>query len=50
MGPTVVYRSVFGQPRQQELVGFLASRLDDDQIEEFVRLSTIDLSPPKPPV
>ena len=45
----VVYRSVFGQPRQQELVAFLRSHLPEDEIEEFVRLSTVDLSPPKPP-
>ncbi len=43
----VVYRSVFGQPRQPELVAFLASRLDEGEIEGFVRISTIDLSPPK---
>lgn len=43
----VAYRSVIGQPRQQELVAFLASRLDEDEIEEFVRLSTIDLAPPR---
>ena len=46
---SVFYRSVFGQPRQQELVAFLRSRLDEDAIAEFVRRSTVDLSPPKPP-
>jgi len=42
-----VYRSVFGQPRQQELVAFLRSRLREEAIEEFVSLSTINLTPPK---
>ena len=43
----VVYRSVFGQPRQQELVAFLRSQLREQEIEEFVGLSTINLTPPK---
>jgi hypothetical protein len=43
----VAYRSVIGQPRQQELLEFLAARLDDDDIHELVRDATIDLSPPQ---
>jgi hypothetical protein len=43
----VAYRSVIGQPRQEELVAFLRSRMDEEEIAEFVRLSTIDLSPPR---
>jgi hypothetical protein len=43
----MVYRSVFGQPRQQDLVEFLASRLSREEIEEFVQDALIDLSPPK---
>jgi len=41
----VVYRSVIGQSRQQELLEFLASRLGKDEMQEFVRDATIDLSP-----
>jgi hypothetical protein len=43
----VAYRSVIGQPRQQELVAFLATRLDENEIREFVQGTLIDLSPPK---
>jgi len=43
----VAYRSVIGQPRQQELLEFLASRLDEEQIEQFVSDAAVDLSPPK---
>ena len=41
------YRSVIGQPRQQELLRFLAAHLDEDKIQEFVESATIDLSPPQ---
>ena len=43
----VAYRSVIGQPRQQELLRFLAAHLDEDEIQEFVESATIDLSPPQ---
>ena len=43
----VAYRSVIGQPRQQELLEFLSSRLDQEEIQEFVDSVSIDLSPPK---
>lgn len=43
----VAYRSVIGQPRQQELLEFLTARLDDEEIERFVSDATIDLSPPQ---
>jgi hypothetical protein len=43
----VVYRSVIGQPRQQELLEFLSAHLGEDEIEEFVERVAIDLSPPK---
>ena len=43
----VAYRSVIGQPRQQELLHFLAAHLDEDEIQEFVESATIDLSPPQ---
>jgi len=42
----VVYRSVIGQPRQQELLEFLAARLEEDEIENLVKSATVDLSPP----
>jgi hypothetical protein len=41
----VAYRSVIGQPRQQELLDFLSARLNEDEIQEFVESVTIDLSP-----
>jgi hypothetical protein len=43
----VAYRSVIGQPRQQELLEFLSAHLSEDEIEEFVERVAIDLSPPK---
>jgi hypothetical protein len=42
----VAYRSVIGQPRQQELLEFLSAHLSEDEIQEFVKSATIDLSPP----
>lgn len=41
----VAYRSVIGQPRQQELLEFLTARLSEEEIQEFVESATIDLSP-----
>ncbi len=38
------YRMVFGQPRQEDLLDYLKSQLDDDQIEEVLKYR-IDLSP-----
>ena len=43
----VAYRSVIGQPRQQELLEFLSTHLSEGEIEEFVERVAIDLSPPK---
>lgn len=42
----VAYRSVIGQPRQQELLEFLSARLSNDAVKEFVDSVAIDLSPP----
>jgi hypothetical protein len=42
----VAYRSVIGQPRQQELLEFLSAHLDGDELQQFVHEVTIDLSPP----
>ncbi len=44
----VLYRMVFGQNRQEDLVGFLATRLPDDQRQTVLELCRIDLSPPSP--
>jgi len=42
----VAYRSVMGQPRQEDLLAFLTRRLDGKELAEFVEISRIDLSPP----
>jgi len=41
-----LYRMVFGQPRQDELVKFLQTRLSADAIEQVVKELRIDLEPP----
>lgn len=41
-----VYRMVFGQPRQEDLVRHLVARLGHDEIEAIARETSIDLSPP----
>ena len=43
----VLYRMVFGQNRQEDLVDYLASHLPPDQVETTVELCRVDLSPPK---
>jgi hypothetical protein len=40
-----VYRMVFGQPRQDDLMAFLLERLSREQLEEIEPLLRIDLSP-----
>ena len=42
----VLYRSVIGQPRQQELLSFLSSQIAPDAIEDLMDKLIIDLSPP----
>jgi len=42
----VAYRSVIGQPRQQELTEFLARRFTEEELVNFTRAYAIDLSPP----
>ena len=42
----VAYRSVIGQPRQQDLLEFLSTYLSDDEIRQLVAECAIDLSPP----
>ena len=41
-----VYRMVFGQPRQEELIDYLTKHLPPEQIEGMVDQVKIDLSPP----
>jgi hypothetical protein len=41
-----VYRMVFGQPRQEDLVAFLLQHLSQSDVEEKVKALRIDLSPP----
>lgn len=41
----VAYRSVIGQPRQQELLDFLSERLNQQELQEL-DVAVIDLSPP----
>ena len=41
-----LYRMVFGQPRQDELVKFLQARLSASEIEHVVKELRIDLEPP----
>ena len=42
----VVYRSVIGQPMQEELLQFLEEHLSPEEIEDLVSEAMIDLSPP----
>ena len=41
-----VYRMVFGQPRQEDLVAWLAERFSPDELARFMDDLRIDLSPP----
>jgi len=41
-----VYRMVFGQPRQEDLLNYLLRRLPATQAEALMRAARIDLSPP----
>jgi len=40
-----LYRSVIGQPRQQELLTFLTSQMDIEDIKDLMEKLVIDLSP-----
>jgi hypothetical protein len=44
----VLYRMVFGQNRQEDLVGYLAGRLSMEELPLILDLCRIDLSPPSP--
>lgn len=41
-----VYRMVFGQARQEDLVKYLLSRFDKDTVSELVQTLSVDLQPP----
>jgi hypothetical protein len=41
-----MYRMVFGQPRQDDLLSYLMTRLPDDQLTEALAVLRIDLSAP----
>jgi len=43
----VLYRMVFGQNRQEDLVEFLLSQLPQEEVDQVVELCRVDLSPPK---
>lgn len=43
------YRLSFGQPRQEELLQYLAGRIPEDQLADIVRRLRVDLGPPKAP-
>jgi hypothetical protein len=42
----VLYRMVFGQHRQEDLINYLRQRFNEEQIAELVEICKIDLSPP----
>ena len=43
----VLYRMVFGQNRQEDLVHYLLAKLPPDEVERIIGMCRIDLSPPK---
>jgi len=43
----VLYRMVFGQNRQEDLVGYLAARLPAEAIPRLLDLCRVDLTPPQ---
>jgi hypothetical protein len=42
-----VYRMVFGQPRQDDLIEYVLSHLPEEQVHSFVAQLRVDLSPPE---
>ena len=40
-----VYRMVFGQPRQDDLMAYLLDQLGEDRLNELVSVLQVDLSP-----
>ena len=45
-GALAIYRMVFGQPRQDELVKYLLARLPQHAVDQVVKELRIDLEPP----
>jgi hypothetical protein len=45
----VLYRMVFGQNRQEDLVEYLLKRLPEESVTQLVDLCRVDLSPPRRP-
>jgi hypothetical protein len=43
----VVYRMVFGQPRQEDLLNYLITRLPPGRVDSLMQEARIDLSPPR---
>ena len=43
-----VYRMVFGQIRQDDLISFLLTRYTENEIARIAQDLRIDLAPPKP--
>jgi hypothetical protein len=43
----VLYRMVFGQNRQEDIVNYLLERLSPDEAEKVMALCRIDFSPPR---
>jgi hypothetical protein len=41
-----IYRMVFGQPRQEDLLEYLRKHVPEDRLDEIRKELTIDLSPP----
>ena len=41
-----VYRMVFGQPRQDDLMEFILREVPDERTESLASAVTVDLSPP----
>lgn len=46
LGSLVLYRSVLGQPRQQDLVAAMQAQINPEEAEAFADRIRIDLSPP----
>ena len=43
----VLYRMVFGQNRQEDIVGYLLNRIPAEQVSQFVDSCRVDLAPPR---
>jgi len=43
-----IYRMVFGQSRQEDLISYLLAQIPNEKLEMIVKELTIDLSPTTP--